>query len=83
VAGLRQCRLPPRAGLPRPGATLVRAFVAAFQAARSYRIPFETFQAEMTGSPEAEAYFAWAGAAKSALFSSQVRNKRDAPQNGA
>jgi hypothetical protein len=62
---------------------LVRDFVAAFRAARSCRIPFETFQAEMAGSPEAEAYFAWAGAAKSALFSSQVRNKRDAPQNGA
>jgi len=61
----------------------VRAFLVAFLAARSCRIPFEAFQEEMAGSAEAEAYFAWAAAAKGRLFSSQVRNKRDAPQNAA
>ncbi len=82
----RACRGRPRHCVRRnlpalpPG---VRAFFAAFRAARSYRIPFETFQEEMAGSAEAEAYFAWVAAAKRPLFSSQVRNKRDAPQNEA
>ena len=61
----------------------VRAFFVAFLAARSCRIPFEAFQAEMAGSAEAEAYFAWVAAARERLFPSQVRNKRDAPQNEA
>jgi hypothetical protein len=65
---------------PPPG---VRAFFAAFLAARSCRIPFEAFQAEMAGSAEAEAYFAWVAAARERPFPSQVRNKRDAPQNEA
>jgi hypothetical protein len=43
---------------------------------------FEAFQEEMAGSPEAEAFFAWVVAtANGRLFSSQVRNKRDALQN--
>jgi hypothetical protein len=50
---------------------------------RSRRLGFETFQEEMAGSLEAEAYFAWVAAANGRLFSSQVRNKRDAPQNAA
>ena len=67
------------AALP-PG---VRGFFKALLAAKPCRLGFETFQEEMAGSPEAEAYFAWVAAANGRLFSSQVRNKRDAPQNAA
>ena len=81
-----RCRGRPHHCLKRNFAALppaVRAFFAAFLAARSCRIPFATFQAEMAGSPGAEAYFAWVAAARGRLFPSQVRNKRDAPQNEA
>jgi hypothetical protein len=67
------------AALP-PG---VRGFFKALLAAKPCRLGFETFQEEMAGSPEASAYFAWVAAANGRLFSSQVRNKRDAPQNAA
>jgi hypothetical protein len=68
------------AGALPPG---VRGFYTAFLAAKSCGVAFELFQEEMAGSPEAEAYFAWVAAAKRRLFSSQVRNKRDAAQNEA
>jgi hypothetical protein len=67
------------AALP-PG---VRGFLKALLAAKSCRMRFKRFQEEMEGSPEAEAHFAWVAAANGRLFSSQVRNTRDAPQNAA
>jgi hypothetical protein len=82
----KACRGRPRACARRNVAALppeVRGFFEAFLAAKACGVPFPEFREKMAGTGEAEAYFAWAGAARGRQTFSQVRNKRDAPQNAA